>query len=274
MGEPARVTGLLSDTGPRQREGCCLSLPAAAKRPHHHDGPERNHTIPRQPHSPRTTDPALPTLHARTWVEGRGSPRAHPVSRPCSWPGTSRPSLYRLLHVQSQTSPSQISTKGHDSGARRTEASPSVQKACKARAQTPVRGRQAPGPLGRWGRPLHWHPGPRGLASLCSFCLSSQTQLPACASARGANRPPRIHVLGRDWEPPCSCPRENTLFPSRRKRPSGGSGHTGRRRLSGQRARGCSTQLTADSRLLSAPAIPAAHRRARTPALSPSALSP
>lgn len=116
------------------------------------------------------------------------------------------------------------------------------------------------GPLGRWGRPLRWHPRPCGLGSLSSFCLSSQTQLPACASARGASRLPRIHVLGRGWEPPCSCPRENTLFPPRRKRPSGGSGHTGRRRLSGQRARGCSTQPTAGSSRLRPPPRPAGGR--------------
>lgn len=122
------------------------------------------------------------------------------------------------------------------------------------------------GPLGRWGRPLRWHPRPCGLGSLSSFCLSSQTQLPTCASARGASRPPRIHVLGRGWEPPCSCPRENTLFPHRRKRPHWPE--------VAQRAEGARLQHAAHSRLLSAPATPAARGWARTPALSPSALSP
>lgn len=150
-GQPARATGLPSGPGPA-REGRCLSLAAAAKRPHHHDGPESNHTIPRQPHSPRTTDPALPTLRARTWVGGGGSPRARPAPRPCSWPGTSRPSVHCLLHVQSQTSPSRISTEGNDWN-KTNRPSLSEQEDREVRAQKPVCGHRAPGTTRSLGPP-------------------------------------------------------------------------------------------------------------------------
>lgn len=107
--------------------------------------------------------------------------------------------------------------------------------------------------------PVGWPPSPASVSP-------HKDTAPCVCLYPGASCPPCIRILGRRREPPCSCPRENTLFPSRRKRPSGGSGHTGRRQLSGQ--------CTAHSRLLSTPATPAARGRVQTPALSRSALSP
>lgn len=196
-GEPARATGLPSGPCPRRREGCCLSLTAAAKQPHPHDGPRE------KPHNSKT--PALP--------KDDGPCRAH---APCPDVGrrqrqpTHTPSLQTLLlawHVQALSPPSpgysipnqpkpdqhQVKRPWNKTNRAQTISAYGLQP----RAQKPVRGRQAPGTT--------WSLGPPSALALRSLwaglplqllSLLTKTRLPACASTRG----PAAHRASAFWE--------------------------------------------------------------------------
>lgn len=110
------------------------------------------------------------------------------------------------------------------------------------------------GPLGRWGRPLRWHPGPAGWAPSPASVSPHRHSSPRAPLPGG----PAARHGSTFWEEAGS---RHVPVPVRTHcSPLAGSGHTGRRRLSGQRARGCSTQPTAGSSRLRPPPRPAGGR--------------